>query len=303
MATTATRLSRSNPHPAQQEASPAVRFEGLTVRYGSAIALREVTLGVPRGAILAVLGPSGAGKSTLLRTVNRLTDLVAGCRVEGSVRVTGRDVAAADPARLRLQAGMVFQQPNPFPVSIWKNLEIPLRDHGVRDRAEIASRIERSLDAVGLLREVQDRVKESALSLSGGQQQRLCLARALVLEPEILLLDEPTGSLDPLATALVEERIRRLSQYLTVILVAHELRRARRLAPASLPTTPAQVRRSAPASTRPVRPVGSLAPARARVSPSSLSPSPPTTTTSSPARASRRASSANRSTGQRFEGP
>jgi phosphate transport system ATP-binding protein len=209
----------------------AVRVRGLTVRYGRAPALREVDLDIPCGGITAVVGPSGAGKSTFLTVLNRLTDLVPGCRVEGQVWVGRQEVTApeTDVVELRRQVGMIFQKPNPFPLSIRRNLELPLREHGVRDRAELEGRVERALSAAGLWEEVRDRLDEPALRLSGGQQQRLCIARALVLEPEILLMDEPTSHLDPLASRVVERHVEGFRGRYTVILVTHDLDQARRL--------------------------------------------------------------------------
>ncbi len=209
----------------------AARVRGLSVRYGSTPVLDGVDLDVPENRVTTVLGPSGAGKSTLLSALNRLIDLVPDCRVRGRVEIGGRDVLGADVnvAHLRRRVGMVFQNPNPFPLSIRRNLELPLTEHGVRDRNVRRSRWEEALRAVGLWDEVEERLDAPAMELSGGQQQRLCIARALALEPELLLMDEPTSNLDPKASRVVEELIASLCDRYTVVIVTHDLAQARRL--------------------------------------------------------------------------
>ncbi len=211
--------------------APAIRIRDLTVRYGRTPALVDVNLDVRWGRITVLMGPSGAGKSTLLSVLNRLSDLLPDCTVRGEVRIGGEDVYGRkmDVTLLRRRVGMVFQKPNPFPLSIRRNLELPLREHGTRDRDELEARARAALAAVGLWEEVADRLERPALDLSGGQQQRLCIARALVLEPEILLLDEPTSSLDPLSARVVEKQILGLRERYTVVAVTHDLRQARRL--------------------------------------------------------------------------
>jgi phosphate transport system ATP-binding protein len=204
----------------------------LSVSYGASAALRDVTLDVPEGAVTALVGPSGCGKSSFLNVLNRLCDLVPGCRAEGSVRLGGGlDVLspATDVLALRRRVGMVFQKPNPFPHSVRRNFEIPLREHGV-PRAEVPDRMERALRDVGLWSEVANRLDHSAANLSGGQQQRLCIARALALEPEAVLFDEPCSALDPIASAIVEDHIAALRGRLTVVIVTHNLAQARRIA-------------------------------------------------------------------------
>jgi phosphate transport system ATP-binding protein len=210
--------------------APAIVVRGLDVRYGAATALRDVAFEVPPHTVTAVIGPSGCGKSTLLTCLNRLTDLVPGCRVTGEVRIGDVDVLApaTDVVALRRRAGMLFQAPNPFPMSIRRNLELPLREHGLRGNLD--ERIERGLRDVGLWDDVKDRLHRPATTLSGGQQQRLCLARALVLEPAVLLMDEPCSALDPLAARVVEDLILRLRPRYTQIVVTHNLSQARRLA-------------------------------------------------------------------------
>ncbi|WP_353254166.1 phosphate ABC transporter ATP-binding protein [Salinisphaera sp. PC39] len=204
----------------------------LTVSYRGRTALAGVDLGVRRGRITAVIGPSGCGKSSFLASLNRLTDLTPGCRVTGRVLLDGRDALAetGDLIALRRRVGMIFQQPNPFPLSIARNLDLPLKELGVHASNERRDRAEQALRRVGLWDEVRDRLQSPALSLSGGQQQRLCLARAVALEPEVLLMDEPCSALDPIASATVEELIQDLSGRYTLVVVTHNLAQARRIA-------------------------------------------------------------------------
>lgn len=217
--------------PQAAPAAPLFEVRGLRVAYDRRIVLDDVNLDVAAGRITALIGPSGCGKTTFLQCLNRLTDMVPRCRVEGSIRRHGRELRdTTDLPDLRRRVGMIFQKPNPFPLSIRRNLELPLKEHGLKDRTELERRIEGTLQDVGLWDEVKNRLHESATSLSGGQQQRLCLARALVLEPEALLMDEPTSALDPLASGVVEDLIRRLRERFTVVLVTHNLAQARRLA-------------------------------------------------------------------------
>jgi phosphate transport system ATP-binding protein len=202
------------------------------VRYGEHRALEGVDLDIEADQITALVGPSGCGKSTFLQTLNRLTDGIAGCRVEGSIRLDGEDTLGphCDPLALRRRVGMIFQKPNPFPLSIRRNFSLPLGEHGVRDPVAVETRIERALRDVGLWEEVADRLDRPATHLSGGQQQRLCIARALALEPEVVLLDEPCAALDPLSSATVEDLIGSLRGRYTVVVVTHNLPQARRLA-------------------------------------------------------------------------
>lgn len=207
--------------------------ESLCLSYGTRNALEDVSLSIPARSITAIIGPSGSGKSSFLCCLNRMTDLNAAATVAGSVRLGEHDIhrdIGKNPTDLRRRVGMVFQRPNPFPFSIWKNLALPLRHHGVRDKRDLAERIEHALRRVGLWEEVEGRLRDSALSLSGGQQQRLCIARALVLEPEVLLMDEPCSSLDPLSTKCIESLIRQLKDSYTIIVVTHDLAQARRVA-------------------------------------------------------------------------
>lgn len=211
---------------------PFARVEDLRVRYGAKTALAGVSLSVARGRITALVGPSGCGKTTFLSVLNRMTDLVEGCRVEGRVCLGGLELTrpGIDVVALRRRVGMIFQKPNPFPLSVRRNLELPLREHGLRERARLEATIERALRDVGLWDEVKDRLDGPALALSGGQQQRLCLARALALEPEALLLDEPCSALDPLASGVVEDHIQALRGRYTLVVVTHDLAQARRIA-------------------------------------------------------------------------
>lgn len=211
---------------------PSLRIENLSVHYGEQGALLGASLEVAPGELMAVVGPSGCGKSSLLAAVNRMSDLVPGARVSGRVLIDGENVLAAgmDMQRLRRQVGMVFQQPNPFPLSIAENILFALREHGVRDRHELHERMQSALQATGLWNEVDTRLDKPALGLSGGQQQRLCFARALALEPRVLLLDEPCSALDPIASATVEALIDSLKGRYTLLMVTHNLAQARRLA-------------------------------------------------------------------------
>ena len=228
-------LDRPTDAPSPSDASPrAVRLElrGISVFYGKTLAVADVNLPILDRHVTAIIGPSGSGKTSLLHTINRLHELIPGCRVSGQVLLDGQDITSPsiDLQQLRRRIGMIFQRPTPFPISIWKNIELPLREAGHRNRAEIADRIESSLKDVGLWDDVHDRLHRSALNLSGGQQQRLCLARTLVLDPEVLLLDEPCSALDPPATAGIEQLLLRCRQRCAVVIVTHNLAQAKRLA-------------------------------------------------------------------------
>lgn len=223
--------------PLQQQAEcceprPLVRAQGLSLRYGPTLVFEDVTLDVHAGCITALVGPSGCGKTSFLSCINRLTDLIPGARVSGNLRLDDVDLLnpQIDLIALRRRVGMVFQKPNPFPLSIRRNLSLPLKEHGMRSRIARAEATERALRDVGLWDEVKDRLESPALALSGGQQQRLCIARALVLEPEVLLMDEPCSALDPLASRVVEDLIVGLRGRLTVLIVTHNLAQARRIA-------------------------------------------------------------------------
>jgi phosphate transport system ATP-binding protein len=213
-------------------ACPEISARNLSLRYGKHLVLSQVNLEIRAGRITALIGPSGSGKTSFLSCLNRLTDLIPHCQVSGNVRIGNIDVLhpKTDVMALRRKVGFIFQKPNPFPMSIRRNLELPLNEHGCRDREEATNRIETAFREVGLWEEVKDRLARSALELSGGQQQRLCLARCLVLNPQVLLLDEPCSSLDPLATRVVEELLLGLRGRYTIVIVTHNLAQARRLA-------------------------------------------------------------------------
>jgi phosphate transport system ATP-binding protein len=211
---------------------PAIRVRDLSLGYHGQSILEHVSLEVYRGCITALIGPSGCGKTSFLSSLNRLTDLIPGCQVAGEIEIEGMSVlaAGADVQNLRRRVGMIFQKPNPFPLSIRRNLQLPLREHGVRDKDALESAMEAALRDVGLWEEVKDRLDAPALALSGGQQQRLCIARALVLEPSILLMDEPCSALDPLSSEVVERLIQDLRGRCTMVIVTHNLAQARRIA-------------------------------------------------------------------------
>lgn len=211
---------------------PLIQVENLSVRYGDHPALEKVSLDIYRGCITALIGPSGCGKTSFLSTLNRMTDLIPTCQVEGGIHIGGKNIFSSnlDVSILRREVGMIFQKPNPFPLSIRRNIEMPLREHGMKQRSDLDQRLQRSLTDVGLWNEVKDRLNKPALSLSGGQQQRLCIARALALEPSVLLMDEPCSALDPLSSGVVEDMIASLRGRYTVVIVTHNLAQARRIA-------------------------------------------------------------------------
>ena len=210
---------------------PLWRVSDLNVQFGTKMALSSVSLDIAGRAVTAIIGPSGCGKSTFLHCLNQLSGAISGCRVDGQILFGKEDILSpnCDDIQLRRRIGLIFQRPNPFPMSIRRNLELPLREHGVRDRATIDEAIENGLSAVGLWAEVKDRLDAPAQLLSGGQQQRLCIARALVLGPEALLMDEPCSALDPIATSVIEELILSLRERLTIVIVTHNMRQAERV--------------------------------------------------------------------------
>lgn len=218
--------------PACCDPHPVIQVENLSLHYGNKTALDNVTLDIYRGCITALIGPSGCGKTSFLSAINRLTDMIPDCKVEGHIRVEDNDVhhPTSDVQALRRQIGMVFQKPTPFPLSIRRNLSLPLNEHGITQRSEVEAISEQVLRDVGLWDEVCDRLDTAALSLSGGQQQRLCIARALALNPKILLMDEPCSALDPIASGVVEDLISRLQGRYTIVIVTHNLAQARRIA-------------------------------------------------------------------------
>ena len=211
--------------------SPMVEIDGLSLYYGPKRALKDVSMSVPKHRVTAYIGPSGCGKTTLLRCINRMNDLVDGVRIVGSIRVGGTDIydRSVDVTELRKRVGMVFQKSNPFPKSIFDNAAYGPRILGVKSRSDLEGIVERSLRAAALWDEVQDRLGESALGLSGGQQQRLCIARAIAVEPDVLLMDEPCSSLDPIATARIEELMLELKNSYTIVIVTHNMQQAARV--------------------------------------------------------------------------
>ena len=203
----------------------------LCLWYGSTQALKSVSMDIPEKSITALIGPSGCGKSTFLKTLNRMNDLIAGVKISGEVSYKGQDIYSpeVDVNELRREIGMVFQKPNPFPMSIYDNIAYGPRTHGVKGRAALDEIVERSLKGAAIWDEVKDRLKKSALGLSGGQQQRLCIARALAVEPEVLLMDEPTSALDPISTSKIEELAAELKERYTIIIVTHNMQQAVRI--------------------------------------------------------------------------
>lgn len=207
----------------------ALRAEGISVYYGSTLAVKDVFLDIPKSKIVAFIGPSGCGKSTVLRCFNRMNDLIPGASMKGRITFHGTDIydKAIDPVELRRRVGMVFQKPNPFPKSIYENIAFGARINGYR--GDMDELVERSLRASALWDEVKDKLKASGLSLSGGQQQRLCIARAIAIEPEIILMDEPCSALDPISTLRIEELMQELKEKYTIIIVTHNMQQASRV--------------------------------------------------------------------------
>ena len=204
---------------------------GLNLYYGENHALKDISIDIKANKITALIGPSGCGKSTFLKTLDRMNDLVPGVKVEGQVLYQGKDIYApgVDVSQLRREVGMVFQKPNPFPMSIYDNVAYGPRTHGVRSKARLDELVEQSLRSAAIWDEVKDRLKKNALGLSGGQQQRLCIARALAVEPTVLLMDEPTSALDPISTAKIEELAAELKQKYTIVIVTHNMQQALRI--------------------------------------------------------------------------
>ncbi len=211
--------------------SKAISIENLSLYYGESKALKEVTLDIEANKSTAFIGPSGCGKSTLLRCLNRLNDLIEGVKIEGQIKISGTNIydPSVDLTNLRRSVGMVFQKSNPFPLSIYENIAYGLKIAGIKDKDKLDHVIEKSLKGAALWDEVKDRLNESAYSLSGGQQQRLCIARAIAVEPTILLMDEPCSALDPIATAKVEELIKELKKDYTIVIVTHNMQQASRV--------------------------------------------------------------------------
>ena len=216
----------------EQEQKTKISVQDLHLYYGSNHALKGVTMDIRENAITAFIGPSGCGKSTFLKTLNRVNDLVDNVKIEGKVFLDGEDIYApgVDTTILRKRIGMVFQQPNPFPMSIYDNIAYGPRVHGIKDKKKLDQIVEESLLGAAIFDEVKDRLKKSALGLSGGQQQRICIARALAVQPEVLLMDEPTSALDPISTAKIEDLMEELKKKYTVVTVTHNMQQAARVA-------------------------------------------------------------------------
>ena len=211
--------------------SDIMTVQGLDLWYGDHQALHDISMNIPEKSITALIGPSGCGKSTFLKTLNRMNDLIPGVKITGDVRYRDQDIFApgTDVNELRREIGMVFQKPNPFPMSIYDNIAYGPRTHGIKNRARLDEIVEKSLRGVAIWDEVKDRLKKNALGLSGGQQQRLCIARALAVEPEVLLMDEPTSALDPISTSKIEELAMQLKEQYTIVIVTHNMQQAVRI--------------------------------------------------------------------------
>ncbi len=207
-----------------------ILIENLDLWYGDFQALKKIQLRLPQNEITAFIGPSGCGKSTLLKTLNRMNDLVEGCRIEGKITLDGEDIyGKMDVNVLRKRVGMVFQKPNPFPMSVYDNIAYGPRTHGIHSKGRLDEIVEKSLRDAAIWDELHDRLKKSALGLSGGQQQRLCIARALAVQPEVLLMDEPTSALDPISTSKIEDLAQELKKDYTIIMVTHNMQQAARI--------------------------------------------------------------------------
>ena len=211
--------------------SDIMTVQGLDLWYGDHQALHDISLNIPEKSITALIGPSGCGKSTFLKTLNRMNDLIPGVKITGDVRYRDQDIFApgTDVNELRREIGMVFQKPNPFPMSIYDNIAYGPRTHGIKNRARLDEIVEKSLRGAAIWDEVKDRLKKNALGLSGGQQQRLCIARALAVEPQVLLMDEPTSALDPISTSKIEELAMQLKEQYTIVIVTHNMQQAVRI--------------------------------------------------------------------------
>lgn len=209
-------------------------IENLNLYYGQHHALKDVNMNIPANQIVAFIGPSGCGKSTFLRCLNRMNDLVEGCKITGSVKMAGENgmediYGNIDVNQLRKRVGMVFQQPNPFPMSIYDNIAYGPRTHGIHNKSKLDAIVEKSLRQAAIWDEVKDRLKKSALGMSGGQQQRLCIARALAVEPDVILMDEPTSALDPISTSKIEDLAVELKEKYTIVMVTHNMQQATRI--------------------------------------------------------------------------
>ena len=206
-----------------------ITVRDLNLWYGQTQALRGINMEIPEKSITALIGPSGCGKSTFLKTLNRMNDLIPGVKIEGSVRYNGENIFETDVNHLRKEVGMVFQKPNPFPMSIYDNIAYGPRTHGIRNKVQLDEIVEKALRGAAIWDEVKDRLKKNALGMSGGQEQRLCIARALAVEPKVLLMDEPTSALDPISTSRIEDLAMELKEKYTIVIVTHNMQQAVRI--------------------------------------------------------------------------
>ena len=209
--------------------NPIITVNDLNLWYGQTQALKNISLEIPEKSITALIGPSGCGKSTFLKTLNRMNDLIPGVKITGEVRYHGENIFDTEVNNLRKEIGMVFQKPNPFPMSIYDNIAYGPRTHGIRNKAQLDEIVEKALKGAAIWDEVKDRLKKNALGMSGGQQQRLCIARALAVEPEVLLMDEPTSALDPISTSRIEDLAMELKEKYTIVIVTHNMQQAVRI--------------------------------------------------------------------------
>ena len=209
--------------------NPIITVNDLNLWYGQTQALKNISLEIPEKSITALIGPSGCGKSTFLKTLNRMNDLIPGVKITGEVLYHGENIFESEVNNLRKEVGMVFQKPNPFPMSIYDNIAYGPRTHGIRNKAQLDDIVEKALRGAAIWDEVKDRLKKNALGMSGGQQQRLCIARALAVEPEVLLMDEPTSALDPISTSRIEDLAMELKEKYTIVIVTHNMQQALRI--------------------------------------------------------------------------
>ncbi|MBE6931726.1 MAG: phosphate ABC transporter ATP-binding protein [Ruminococcaceae bacterium] len=209
--------------------TPIITVSDLNLWYGQTQALKNISIDIPEKSITALIGPSGCGKSTFLKTLNRMNDLIPGVKITGEVKYNGENIFETEVNALRKEVGMVFQKPNPFPMSIYDNIAYGPRTHGITNRAELDEIVEKALRGAAIWDEVKDRLKKNALGMSGGQQQRLCIARALAVEPKVLLMDEPTSALDPISTSRIEDLAMELKERYTIVIVTHNMQQAVRI--------------------------------------------------------------------------
>ncbi len=209
--------------------TPIITVSNLNLWYGQTQALKNINIDIPEKSITALIGPSGCGKSTFLKTLNRMNDLIPGVKITGEVKYNGENIFETEVNALRKEVGMVFQKPNPFPMSIYDNIAYGPRTHGITNRAELDEIVEKALRGAAIWDEVKDRLKKNALGMSGGQQQRLCIARALAVEPKVLLMDEPTSALDPISTSRIEDLAMELKERYTIVIVTHNMQQAVRI--------------------------------------------------------------------------